>query len=289
MIVVKRDGRKERFSKEKVLLALNKVNFEFGLPKTRLIEIANIVAANLKEHEIDSTTVDDIHEMVKKVLIDEGYVDMAQSFDEYKTQRDKIRLEQSELMKTIHKLGLQTDRDNANVGNNFSAKLLRIASETNKRYNLIKMPKHLAKYHQNGDYHIHDLDSYNLTINCLHIPTAKLLAEGFNTGYGTIRSPKRISSAAELICIMLQASQNDLFGGQAHPNFDIDLAPYYVRTIEENKKQIAEMLGIDISELTEEQNKRAEEMAEKELYQAMQAIVYNLNSMHSRAGNLIAL
>lgn len=80
-----------------------------------------------------------------------------------------------------------------------------------------------------------------------------------------------------------------MFGGQAHPNFDIDLAPYYIRTIEENKKQMAEMLGINTSELTEEQNKRAEEMAEKELYQAMQAIVYNLNSMHSRAGNLIAL
>jgi ribonucleoside-triphosphate reductase len=35
-------------------------------------------------------------------------------------------------MKVITKIGVETDRDNANVGNNFSAKLLRIASEANK-------------------------------------------------------------------------------------------------------------------------------------------------------------
>lgn len=94
------------------------------------------------------------------------------------------------------------------VGNNFSAKLLRIASETNKWHNLAKMPKELSKAHEIGDLYYHDLDSFNLTINCLHIPTGKMLTNGFNTGYGTITKPKRISSAAELSCILLQSSQN---------------------------------------------------------------------------------
>ena len=48
-------------------------------------------------------------------------------------------------MKAIGRIGVETDRDNANVGNNFSSKLLRIASESNKWHNLATMPKHLAK------------------------------------------------------------------------------------------------------------------------------------------------
>ena len=88
------------------------------------------------------------------------------------------------------------------------------------------MPKHLAKAHENGDVYYHDLDSYNLTINCLHIPTKEVLERGFNTGYGTINKPKRIESAAELSCILLQSTQNDMFGGQSHPDFDNDLSDF---------------------------------------------------------------
>ncbi len=59
------------------------------------------------------------------------------------------------------------------------------------------MPKELAKAHENGDVYYHDLDSYNLTTNCLHIPTGELLQSGFNTGYGTIKAPRRIETAKQ--------------------------------------------------------------------------------------------
>ena len=80
-------------------------------------------------------------------------------------------------MDTVHHIGIETDRDNANVGNNFSSKFLRIASETNKWHNLSKMPKYLAKLHEQGDLYFHDLDSYNLTINCLHIDTGSIFCK----------------------------------------------------------------------------------------------------------------
>ena len=88
------------------------------------------------------------------------------------------------------------------------------------------MPKYLAKAHEVGEVYFHDLDSYNLTTNCLHIPTGEVLSKGFNTGYGTIKPPKRIESAAELSCILLQSTQNDMFGGQSHPDFDNDMAEF---------------------------------------------------------------
>lgn len=144
------------------------------------------------------------------------------------------------------------------------------------------MPKYLAKAHEVGEVYFHDLDSYNLTVNCLHIPTGEILKKGFNTGYGTINSPKRIETAAELSCILLQSTQNDMFGGQSHPDFDNDLGEF----IEPTRREIREELisyGIEGEKL----EKIVEEKLRMRVHQAMQGIIYNLNTMHSRAGSQV--
>lgn len=90
--------------------------------------------------------------------------------------------------------------------------------------------------------------------NCIQIPLGRLLTEGFDNGHGFIRPPKRPTSATALAAIILQSSQNDMHGGQSFAFFDRDLAPF------------------------------VEKADDEETYQAMEALVYNLNSMHSRAG-----
>ena len=212
----------------------------------------------------------------------EGYKDISVAYSAYRKERTKVREIKSDLMKAIRQIGVETDRDNANVGNNFSSKLLRIASESNKWNNLAIMPKKLAKAHETGDLYYHDLDSYNLTTNCLHIPTREVLEKGFNTGYGTINAPKRIETAAELSCILLQSTQNDMFGGQSHPDFDNDMAIFIEPTRQEIREELEEL---------EVPNNKIEELVEKKLkkrvHQAMQGVVYNLNTMHSRAGSQV--
>ncbi|MCM1989901.1 anaerobic ribonucleoside-triphosphate reductase [Oceanirhabdus seepicola] len=193
-----------------------------------------------------------------------------------------------EIMKKIRAIGIETDRDNANVGNNFSAKLLRIASEANKWHMLSYLPENLVEAHSNGDLYFHDLDSYNLTINCLNVETGKILKRGFNTGYGTIKPPKRIGSAAELSCILLQSTQNDMFGGQSHVNFDNDMA-YFVKLTREEIHRDVNVLFNDLKiEVNDELiSSEVEKKLEKEVRQAMQGVVYNLNTMHSRAGSQV--
>jgi anaerobic ribonucleoside-triphosphate reductase len=80
------------------------------------------------------------------------------------------------------------------------------------------------------------------------------LRNGFDNGHGYIRPPKRPASATALAAIILQSCQNDMHGGQSFPFFDTDIAPY------------------------------VEGASEEDTYQAMEALIYNLNSMHSRAG-----
>lgn len=218
LYVVKRDGREVPFNIEKIKSALTKASKEVAqeLNEEEISNITESVYKHIIMTEKEKTSVEEIQNIIEMVLLKEGFEKVQREYSIYRNERTRVRETKSDLMKVINRIGIETDRDNANVGNNFSSKLLRIASESNKWHNLANMPKHLAKAHENGMLYFHDLDSYNLTINCLHIPTRELLENGFNTGYGTIKKPKRIETAAELSCILLQSSQNDMFGGVRH-------------------------------------------------------------------------
>lgn len=284
LYVVKRDGREVPFDSVKIANAIKRSGEEIGekLRESEVLRVVQKATSYIEEEKKSKITVEEIQNIVEKSLIHEGYKNVKFVYSNYRRERTKVREIKSDLMKAIEKIGVKTDRDNANVGNNFSSKLLRIASESNKWHNLAIMPKKLARAHEIGDLYFHDLDSYNLTINCLHIPTKEVLEKGFNTGYGTIKSPRRIETAAELSCILLQSSQNDMFGGQSHPDFDNDLSIFIEPTRQEIIDELEE-LGVD--------NDKIEVLAEKRLkkrvHQAMQGVVYNLNTMHSRAGSQV--
>ncbi|MDU2290832.1 MAG: anaerobic ribonucleoside-triphosphate reductase [Clostridium celatum] len=284
LYVVKRDGREVKFDSNKIANAIKKSSDEIGdkLEENQIDECIQRVIEYIELSKKEKVSVEEVQNLVEKALVDSNHKNIQRAYSSYRRERTRIREIKSDLMKAIKKIGVETDRDNANVGNNFSSKLLRIASESNKWHNLYNMPKYLAKAHEVGEVYFHDLDSYNLTVNCLHIPTGEILKKGFNTGYGTINSPKRIETAAELSCILLQSTQNDMFGGQSHPDFDNDLGEF----IEPTRREIREELisyGIEGEKL----EKIVEEKLRMRVHQAMQGIIYNLNTMHSRAGSQV--
>ena len=284
LYVVKRDGRKVEFNTNKITQAIKgaAVEEDYRLKTSEIINTVQKVIKYIEISEKYEITVEEIQNLVERALVEEGHERVAFAYASYRRERTRIRDIKSDLMKAINQIGVETDRDNANVGNNFSSKLLRIASESNKWHNLANMPKKLSKAHENGDLYYHDLDSYNLTTNCLHIPTKEILENGFNTGYGTIDAPRRIESAAELSCILLQSTQNDMFGGQSHPDFDNDMAIFIEPTREEIRSELRE-LGVAEEKIEEVIEKRLKRRVE----QAMQGVVYNLNTMHSRAGSQV--
>lgn len=284
LYVVKRDGREVEFNSDKIAQAIKGSANEIGLnlKESEVLDTVQTVATYIELEYKEAITVEQIQNLVEKALKEEGHKDIAIAYSGYRKERTKVREIKSDLMKAIRQIGVETDRDNANVGNNFSSKLLRIASESNKWNTLATMPKNLARAHETGDLYYHDLDSYNLTVNCLHIPTGEMLQGGFNTGYGTINAPKRIETAAELSCILLQSTQNDMFGGQSHPDFDNDMGVFVNPTRNEIREELLEL---------EVPQEKLEYLVEKKLiariHQAMQGVVYNLNTMHSRAGSQV--
>jgi ribonucleoside-triphosphate reductase len=259
--IKKRDGRVVDFSKEKITGAIFKAARQVGGEDYETAEnlTERVISYLYKTIKDEIPDVETIQDAVEKVLIEAGHAKTAKAYILYRSKRTRIREAKSELMDIVKDILIETSRENANVGNSPSAKMLQIASAASKHYYLNNViPEEMSKSHINGDIHIHDLDYYGKTLNCLQIDLTSLLLNGFNTGYGYIRPPKRIASAAAQAAIILQSNQNDMFGGQSFPHFD---------------KSMGEVIRAQCPNTTD-----------NEIYQAMEGLVYNLNTMHSRAG-----
>ena len=195
-----------------------------------------------------------------------------------------------------------------------------VSKEFAKAY--LMKPK-FAEAHDNGDIHIHDMDFLPMgTTTCCQIDLNKLFKNGFSTGHGYLRQPKDIISYTALAAIAIQANQNDQHGGQAIPAFDYYMAPGVLATFKKQLKQsiydyldltdfeyyinmdrvakeIDKLKTIDIDlnifdsftkgskqleRLFEKAYEKAYEKTDRQTYQAMEAFIHNLNTMHSRAG-----
>ncbi|BCY16864.1 anaerobic ribonucleoside triphosphate reductase [Leptolinea sp. HRD-7] len=254
--IQKRDGRVDDFDIDKIAMAIYKAAEAVGGHDIRTARyLADRVVDYLHQKNILIPSVEEVQDAVEKVLIENGHAKTAKAYILYRDRRTRIREGKSELMDAVAETLVETNRENANVGNSPSAKMLQIASAASRQYYLSRLiPEDMAQAHINGDIHIHDLDFYAKTLTCVQIPLGRLLHTGFDTGHGYIRPPRRPGSAAAQAAIILQSSQNDMHGGQSFAFFDRDMAEF-VADAEEN-----------------------------EIYQAMEGLVYNLNSMHSRAG-----
>lgn len=291
MKIVKRDGRKVQFNPTKISDAVKGAAKEAkcSLPDSQFLlitqQVLKMIEDKLEAENTNEITVEAVQDIVEKVLGKapfKSYKGLKDAYAGYRKERTQVREFKSELMKTITKIGIDAEKEDHN--NNYTAKLLRIASEANKWHNLANMPKNLAKAHENGELYYHALDSYNLTINSLQIATGYILSKGFDTGNGVIRPPQRIETASDLSCVLLQSAQNDLYGSQSHVDFDNDLGIFVRMTRTDIEKELISY-GLTGEVLKEAVNKKLR----NSVRQAMQAVVYKLNTLHSRGGNKASL
>ncbi len=209
-------------------------------------------------------------------------------------------------------------------GNSAMGTMLQFGSNVSKEFaKAYLMKKKFADAHDEGDIHIHDMDFLAMgTTTCLQIDLNKLFKGGFSTGHGYLREPNDIMSYSALAAIAIQSNQNDQHGGQSIPLFDYYLAPGVVKTFKKQiKMTIQDLLDYsDFASLIAEKRledlinkittititpeyfeevykdneslkrlftmatEKAVKKTDKITYQAMEAFIHNLNTMHSRAG-----
>ena len=286
--IIKRDGRAQGFQDGKITDAIDKCLQAVGESNRQLaMELTLETVKKIKQqYKKDDFTVENVQDIVEDVLIEQGLVKEAKAYILYRKERSNKREAKTELMDIVSEILQETNRDNANVGNSPSAKVLQISEAASKNYYLKRvLPEKEAAAHIGGDIYIHDLSWYGKTLTCLQIPLDRLLRDGFNNGHGYIRSPKGIKTAASLAAIILQSNQNDMHGGQSFAYFDRDMAVY----VEQEKERQEKLMRDNLKELglsADEEKIKAlvYERTKEETFQAMEGFIYNLNTMHSRAG-----
>lgn len=196
-----------------------------------------------------------------------------------------------ELMLAFHEIVSSSNQDliqeNANVdGRSPCGQMNKFANESAKFYAKTQLLSEEANQALKENYiHIHDLDYMPTgTATCCQIPLGKLLKKGFNTGHGYMRSPQTIMSAMALAAIIFQSNQNQQHGGQSFQAFDYDLAPFVRRTY---KQRLNRLKSYRLPLTQAELEKLAWEETNKDCYQACEAFIHNLNSLHSRSGGQV--
>jgi ribonucleoside-triphosphate reductase len=233
--IIKRDSSKEEFKEFKIEDAIKKafksVNITYN--KNVFIKVIN----NITSNKIDN--VEDIQDLIEKVLFEYQYFDVMKSFITYrflhKMQREQI-LGLSEdttfvnstqsVEEYIHKSDWRI-KANANTGYSNSGLVNNLAGKVIANYWLDRVYSKAEGYaHRNGDIHIHDLDC--LTGYCAGWSLRQLLNEGFNGVRGRVESkpPKHLKEALGQMANFLGILQSEWAGAQAFSSFDTYLAPY---------------------------------------------------------------
>ena len=311
IIVVKRNGTEMPYNRNKIILAVCKAIKEVDgkVDKLWLAEnIAKGVDSYMEEHTVECITVEEIQDLVENLLIYSGdYPEIARAYIRYRYKRELARNNYQELMDTVgEKLSAaNVQNQNANVDEySFGGRMGEMNSAVARKYALEYLVSPMArKNHEENMIYIHDLDNYAVgSHNCLTIPFDKLLAEGFNTRQTDVRPAQSVSTAFQLVAVIFQLQSLQQFGGVSASHIDWTMVPYVRKSFYKHWKDgmkyiervdpccsTCDSKNISIYDNGyiefEKAYSYALEMTEREVYQAVEAMYHNLNTLQSRSGN----
>ena len=317
MTVIKRDGREMAFSKERIVDAVLKAFIAIdGKASDYAKEKANHIAEYIEKYAIDNQkklTVEEIQDLVEKGLMSTKRKDVAKAYVTYRHERDIIRTRNSTLRKKVmEKLtAANVQNQNANVDeHSFGGRMGEANSVQARDIALNDIVSPMSRdNHLNNMIYIHDLDSYVVGMhNCLSVPFDKLLKYGFNTRQTDVRPAQSVNTAFQLLAVIFQLQSLQQFGGVSATHLDWTMVPYVRKSfykhycdglhyIESAKSNFEIKLDLNKEEAQNFsiQNKKvynhpmaytyAMDMTIKEIYQAVEGLYHNLNTLQSRSGN----
>lgn len=172
--------------------------------------------------------------------------------------------------------------ENANKDSNtFSTMRDLTAGIVSKSYALnYLLPKHIAKAHQNGDIHFHDLDyhPFQPLTNCCLIDAKSMLKNGFEIGNANVTSPKSIQTAsAQLVQIIANVSSSQ-YGGCTVDRVD-ELLSEYAQYNERHHREIAQVYVKD-----EQIETYVAQQVTKDINDAIESLEYEINTLYTSNG-----
>lgn len=232
----KRNGALASYDNFKIANAIYKAaqaagSKDFGLSLELSKRVETLV--NERFHPKSIPAVEEIQDLVEKVLMDAGLTKVAKIYILYREQHRRNR-EVNNLLVDINRTmdGYLRKEDwrvkeNANVGYSLGGLILHNSGAITANYWLenIYSPS-VAEAHRNGDFHIHDLSMFSGY--CAGWSLRQLIMEGLGGVPNKITSgpAKHLSTLVQQMVNFLGVLQNEWAGAQAFSSFDTYLAPF---------------------------------------------------------------
>lgn len=284
MQVIKRDGRRQKFDKEKIYNAVSKAFIEVDKElteqdKKKALEIADYIESlnkNLK--------VEEVQDIVEDKLMASNRKDVARCYIRYRYLRGLVR-ESNTTDKTIFELLNGTNEYWNSENANKNAKVVTVqrdyiagitSTDITRRFLL---PKDIVEAHDAGIIHFHDADYFaqNALHNCELINLEDMLQNGTMINNILIEKPHRFLTAATIATQIITAVTSSSYGGATITL--TALAPFvrssYNKYYDKYKKR-----GMD----DETCKKYAMEDTKKEIEDGVQTFNYQVNSMTNTNG-----
>lgn len=322
LTVTKRDGRKAKFDKDKIKIAVLKAFIDVDGEETTYAKDKARDIANYIENLDKDMSVEEIQDVVEEKLMASNRKDIAKAYIIYRNNRTKVRERNTQLMRDVSEklMASNVQNQNANIDEkSFGGRMGEANDAVMKKYALDYCMSDMARNnHLNNEIYIHDLNSYAVGMhNCLSVPFDKLLANGFNTRQTDVRPAQSVNTAFQLVAVIFQLQSLQQFGGVSATHLDWTMIPYVRKSFYKHIKdglmymgepsdykvyhlhfkEIRENADVGIENcdwsnyfteefcIPDEVYRYAINMTEKEVYQAVEGLYHNLNTLQSRSGN----
>ena len=284
--IIKRDGSRQRFDDNRIVKAVASAMNDAGL---RDDDYARSVAASVRNHFEGQGPVDiyDLQAKVENIMMQSRYKDAARSYIEFRRTRDIERESRNVLNKEILGIINQDNEQILNENANKDGKIIPtqrdllagvVARHYAKQHIL---PRHVTEAHDRGELHYHDLDysPFFPMFNCMLIDVEGMLKNGFKMGNAEIEEPRSILTATAITAQIIAQVSSHIYGGTSINEIDRIHAPYVRKTYEKHLAQGMRWIGD-----ADKARAYAEEITEKDCFDAYQALEYEINTLHTANG-----
>ena len=276
--VVKRDGTVTPFYSYKINLVLNALNADE--------QTSQSVYVTLLDALLNQTTVTTkkIADLFVQGLVNANHEELAKVYRDYRQHDEEAFAEATNPQNKLEQLFDRNSRiihENANKDSHvFNTQRDLEAGVVSRALGLRMLPGIVAKAHLRGDIHWHDLDYSPVTpeTNCCLIDFDEMFKHGFKIGNAWVSSPRSIQTATAQMSQIIANVASLQYGGCSANRIDQLLEPYAKLNYEKHMKDAEEWI------VPEKREEFASEKTKKDIYDAMQALEYEINTLYSSQG-----
>ena len=283
IFVIKKDGSKEEFNVQKVIIAVGKSAYRALTKFTdeEKEQICRFVVEKVESLDDNEVPIAIMHNIVESALEQVKPV-VAKSYRDYRNYKQDFVGMLDDVYKKSQSIMYIGDKENANTDSALvSTKRSLIFNQLNKElYQKFFLTTEEIQACRDGYIYIHDMSARRDTMNCCLFDVKSVLTGGFEMGNIWYNEPKTLDTAFDVIGDIVLSAASQQYGGFTVPSVDEILEPFAEKSY---KKYIEKYTKLGIDEVTAEAE--AYKDVVRDMEQGFQGWEYKFNTVASSRGD----